>query len=101
MLYITEYVLIYILILILLSMMLYVVINRFLSEKLMWNEAKINNILVPIIKKMEKNKVVSNNDKKQTKLDQYFFNPKSIMESNKIQQSQRIKSVIDQWSKKK
>jgi len=66
----------------------------------MWNDAKISNILVPIIKKMEKNKVSNNNDKKQTKLDQYFFNPKSIMEANKLHQSQRIKNVINQWSKK-
>jgi len=43
----------------------------------------------------------NNKDKKQTKLDQYFFNPKSIMESNKLHQSKRIKNVINQWSKKK
>jgi len=76
-------------------------LKKFLNKKLLWDDNKINNILVPIIKKMEKNKMENNKDKKQTKLDQYFFNPKSIMESNKLHQSKRIKNVINQWSKKK
>ncbi|ORX50357.1 PIN domain-like protein [Piromyces finnis] len=76
-------------------------LKKFLSQKLRWNDNKINNILVPIIKKMEKNKISNNNDKKQAKLDQFFFNPKSIMESNKLHQSKRIKNVINQWNKKK